>query len=181
MGKKSKVILTQAGKEAQKVKGKKNFTKSSESEQQKLIADNRRAKHQYEILESLECGIVLRGSEVKSLRNGKCSLDEAYGRMRSEELWLVNCDIPEYRQASFWNHEPKRARKLLLNKQELRKFAGKSTEQGLTLVPLKLYFNHRGIAKCLMGICRGRKLHDKREVMKKKDAQRQIQRAMRQR
>ena len=145
------------------------------------IAENRKARHRFDVLESLECGIALVGSEVKSLRDGKISLDEAYGRVRSGELWLVGCDIPEYTQATIWNHEPKRLRKLLVHRREMRKFAGQAHEKGLTLVPLKVYFNERGIAKVLMGLCRGRKLHDKREVLKKAAVQRDLQRAMRRR
>jgi SsrA-binding protein len=145
------------------------------------IAENRKARHRFEVLETLECGIALVGSEVKSLRDGKVSLDEAYGRVRSGELWLLGCDIPEYTQATIWNHDPRRARKLLVHGSELRKFAGQAHEKGLTLVPLKVYFNERGIAKILMGLCRGRKLHDKREVLKKAVVQRDLQRAMRRR
>lgn len=145
----------------------------------KMIADNRKARHEYEIMDSIECGMMLVGSEVKSLRNGKCTLDESFGRMKNGELWLIGCDIPEYKQATFWNHETKRPRKLLLQKVELRKFAGRATEKGLTLIPLQLYFNQRGIAKCVIGLCRGRKLHDKRENLKQKDAQREMQRAVR--
>ena len=145
------------------------------------IAENRKARHRFEVLETLECGIALVGSEVKSLRDGKVSLDEAYGRVRSGEFWLVGCDIPEYTQATIWNHDPRRPRKLLVHGRELRKFAGQAHEKGLTLVPLKVYFNERGIAKILMGLCRGRKLHDKREVLKKAAVQRDLQRAMRRR
>ena len=133
------------------------------------------------MLETLECGIALVGSEVKSLRNGKISLDEAYGRVRDGELWLIGCDIPEYSQATVWNHAPRRPRKLLLHRRELHKFAGKAHEKGLTLVPLKVYFNQRGIAKVLMGLCRGRKLYDKREAKKSADVRRDLQRAMRNR
>ncbi len=143
------------------------------------IADNRKARHRFEVLETLECGIALVGSEVKSLRNGKVSLDEAYGRVRDGEFWLVGCDIPEYTQATLWNHAPKRPRKLLVHKRELSKFAAQAHEKGLTLVPLKLYFNERGIAKVLIGLCRGKKLHDKREALKKADIRRDLQRAMR--
>jgi SsrA-binding protein len=145
------------------------------------IAENRKARHRFEVLETLECGVALVGSEVKSLRDGKVSLEEAYGRVRSGELWLVGCDIPEYTQATIWNHEPRRPRKLLVHGRELRKFAGQAHEKGLTLVPLRVYFNERGIAKILMGLCRGRKLHDKREVLKKAAVQRDLQRAMRRR
>lgn len=150
-----------------------------EGSQERVIAENRKARHRFEILDRLECGIALLGSEVKSLRNGKVSLDEAYARIKDSEAWLVGCDIPEYQQAGMWNHPPKRPRKLLLHRQELRKFAGRAHEKGLTLVPLKLYFNARGIAKVELGLCRGKKLHDKRETLKKRDTQRDISRAMR--
>jgi SsrA-binding protein len=145
------------------------------------IAENRKARHRFDVLETLECGMALRGSEVKSLRNGKLSLEEAYGRLREGDLWLVGSNIPEYTQATIWNHEPTRPRKLLVHKRELNKFAGKAHEKGLTLVPLKVYFNERGYAKVLMGLCRGRKLHDKREALKKADVQRGLQRMMRSR
>ncbi len=145
------------------------------------IAENRKAKHRYEVLETLECGIALVGSEVKSLRDGKLSLDESYGRVRNGEVWLVGCDIPEYFQAAHFNHDPKRPRKLLLHRKEIRKFADKAKEKGLTLVPLKMYFNQRGRAKLLLGLCRGKQQHDKRDAMKKADVKRDLQRAMRRR
>ncbi|MCU0960278.1 MAG: SsrA-binding protein SmpB [Pirellulaceae bacterium] len=145
------------------------------------VSENRKARHRFDVLETLECGIALVGSEVKSLRNGKISLDEAYGRVRDGEFWLVGCDIAEYAQATIWNHDPKRPRKLLVHGRELRRFAGRAQEKGLTLVPLQVYFNPRGVAKVLMGLCRGRKLHDKRESLKKADAQRDVQRALRRR
>jgi len=116
---------------------------------------------------------------VKSLRAGRISLDEAYGRVREQEVWLIGCDIPEYPQATIWNHLPKRPRKLLLHRRELRKFAGQAHEKGLTLVPLKLYFNERGVAKVLLGLCRGKQMHDKRETIKKADVQRGLARMMR--
>lgn len=147
----------------------------------RLLVENRKARHRFDVLETLECGIALVGSEVKSLRNGKISLDEAYGRMLHGEFWLVGCDIAEYTQATIWNHEPKRPRKLLVHRAQLRKFAGKAQEKGLTLVPLKVYFNERGMAKVLMALCRGRKLYDKREILKKADVRRDLQRAMRRR
>jgi SsrA-binding protein len=143
------------------------------------IAENRKARHKFEVLDTMECGLALMGSEVKSLRTGKVSLDESFGRVRDGEAWLMGCDIPEYPQATMWNHEPKRPRKLLLHRRQIRKFADQAHEKGLTLVPLKLYFNERGVAKVLMGLCRGRKLHDKREVLKKADVKRDIERAMR--
>jgi SsrA-binding protein len=146
---------------------------------QRPISENRKARHRFLVLETLECGIALVGSEVKTLRDGKVSLDEAYGRVKGDELWLVGADIPEYKNATIWNHEPKRPRKLLIHRREVRKFADKAHEKGLTLVPLKMYFNDRGIAKVLMGLCKGKKLHDKRETLKKKDMKRDIDRAMR--
>ncbi len=145
----------------------------------RIVSENRQAKHKYEILDTLECGLVLVGSEVKSLRTGKVSLDEAYGRVRSGEVWLIGCDIPEYPQATVWNHEPKRPRKLLLHQRELQRFANRAHEKGLTLVPLKLYFNERGVAKLLLGLCRGKQLHDKRETIKKADVQRDLARMLR--
>lgn len=149
-----------------------------EDENERLISQNRSARHEYDILDTVECGIVLVGSEVKSLRNGKVTLDEAYGRVKGSEVWLVGCDIPEYVQANQFNHEPRRPRKLLLHRREIAKFAGKAFEKGLTLVPLKLYFKN-GKAKLLLGVGKGRKLHDKRQAMKKRDAARDIGRAMR--
>jgi SsrA-binding protein len=132
------------------------------------------------VLETLECGIVLVGSEVKSLRAGRVSLDEAYGRLRDGEVWLVGCDIPEYVEANRFNHNPRRPRKLLLHRREIHKFASRAYEKGLTLVPLKMYFRG-GRAKVLLGICRGKQKHDKREAMKKEEARRQIQGMMRRR
>jgi SsrA-binding protein len=145
----------------------------------KLVSENRKARFRFEVLDTLECGIQLTGSEVKSLRDGKLSLDEAYARVKDGEVWLVGADIAEYPQATLWNHSPKRPRKLLLRREERQKFAGKAHEKGLTLVPLKVYFTARGLAKVLIGLCRGKKLHDKRETMKKADSRREIDRAMR--
>ncbi len=142
-----------------------------------MITDNRKARHDFEILDTLECGIVLVGSEVKSLRNGKVSLSESYGRVRQGEVWLLGCDIPEYSEANQFNHAPKRPRKLLLHRREIKKFAGQAFEKGLTLVPLKMYFKE-GRAKLLLGLCRGKQKHDKREALKKADAKRDIARAM---
>ncbi len=159
---------------------KKDKAKSA-SDGTRLVVDNRKARHKFEVLETLECGIALLGSEVKSLRAGKVSLDEAYGRVRDGEVWLVGCDIAEYAQATAWNHEPKRPRKLLLHRRQVQKFAHQAHEKGLTLVPLKVYFNERGIAKVLLGLCRGRKLHDKREKLRKEDQRRDMERAMRRR
>jgi SsrA-binding protein len=162
----------------QKRSGKK--AASDRQENERPIAQNRKARHKYDVLDTLECGIVLVGSEVKSLRAGRVSLDEAYGRVRDGEVWLVGCDIQEYVEANRFNHAPRRPRKLLLHRREIRRFASQAYERGFTLVPLRMYFK-RGRAKVLLGICRGRQEHDKREVMKKAQAQREMQRAMRRR
>lgn len=151
------------------------------AQEQRVVSENRKARFHYEIIDALEVGIQLTGSEVKSLRNGKLSLDESYARVKDGEVWLVGADIAEYPQATLWNHLPKRPRKLLMKREELRKFAGQAHEKGLTLAPLRVYFNGRGIAKVLLGLCRGKKLHDKRETMKKNDAQKDIARAYRKR
>ena len=143
----------------------------------RLVCRNRKARQQYDILDELECGIALRGSEVKSIRNGKISIDEAYARLQQGELWLVGCDIAEYPQASVMNHEPKRQRKLLLRKKELQKFAESATQQGLTMIPLSVYF-HRGIVKVKIAVARGRKLHDKREKIKKQTDKREMRQAL---
>ncbi len=168
---------------AKQGKNKKSDSKpnsKSDAKNEKVIAHNRRARHDYLVLDTLECGIVLTGSEVKSLRNGNMSMEEAYGRVRGDEVWLLGCDIQEYSFAHQLNHVPKRPRKLLLHRREIRKFAAQAFEKNLTLVPLKMYFT-RGRAKVLMGICRGKKTYDKRESLKKKDMQRDMDRAMRQR
>ncbi len=160
---------------------KKDKKKSEKSAQdnQRTIVENRKARHKYEIMDTLECGIVLRGSEVKSLRDGRVSMGESYARVKQGEVWLIGCDIAEYPNASMMNHDPLRPRKLLLHRREIEKFAAKAYETGLTLVPLKMYFK-RGRAKVLMGICKGRRTYDKREALKKSDMKRDIQRAMRQ-
>lgn len=145
---------------------------------ERVVAFHRRAKFEYEIIETLECGLALVGSEVKSLRENRVSLEEAYGRVKGQEVWLLGCDIPEYKQANQFNHEPRRPRKLLLHRREIRRFAGRAFEKGLTLVPLKLYFKS-GRAKLLLGVCRGRKLHDKRERLKERTMRRDIDRALR--
>ncbi len=170
-----------SGKSAGKSAGKSSGGKADEGLTPRLVADNRKASFRFEILETIECGVMLRGTEVKSLRGGKVSLEEAYARIKDGALWLVDCDIPPYPQASVWNHEPKRLRKLLLHKREFLKFAGRAQQKGLTMVPLKLYFNERGIAKVLVGLCKGKKLHDKRESIKKREVDREVQRAMRRR
>ncbi|MEO0531530.1 MAG: SsrA-binding protein SmpB [Planctomycetota bacterium] len=145
---------------------------------QKTVTTNRKARFEYEVLDNLECGIVLVGSEVKSLRLGHVSIDEAYGRVAKGEVWLVNCDIQEYKNATHVQHEPKRWRKLLMHRREISKFAGRAYEKNLTLVPLKMYFKE-GKAKVLMGLCKGKKTYDKRESLKEKSAKRDMERALR--
>jgi SsrA-binding protein len=135
----------------------------------KVVADNRKARFHYAIEDSLEAGIVLKGSEVKSLRGGKANIQESYAGVKDGELYLVNAYIPEYTEANRMNHEPRRLRKLLIRKTELSKLATAVQRQGMTLVPLKMYFNEKGKAKVELGVARGKKLHDKRETEKKRD------------
>jgi SsrA-binding protein len=143
----------------------------------KVITHNRKARHNYTVLDTLECGIVLVGSEVKSLRAGHVSLEEAYARVKSDEVWLVGCDIAEYTEANRFNHNPKRPRKLLLHRREVKRFAHRAYEKGLTLVPLEMHFK-RGLAKVVLGICRGKQRHDKRQAMKTAEVKRDIARQM---
>ena len=142
------------------------------------IAKNRRARHDYIILDTYEAGIVLTGSEVKSLREGKANLSDAYGIVRDGEIYLINLHISVYERASYNNHEPTRTRKLLLHKREITRLIGAIERQGLTLVPLELYFKN-GVAKVAMALGKGKKLHDKRESAKARDADREIARAVR--
>jgi SsrA-binding protein len=142
----------------------------------KLIAKNKKARFNYEILETAEAGIVLTGSEVKSLREGKANIGDAFARFIQGELYLINAHISEYRMSNLLNHDPTRPRKLLLHKKELSRFKGKIQEKSLTLVPLKIYFNNRNRVKVELGLGRGKKLHDKRDTLKKKDLDRQAQR-----
>jgi SsrA-binding protein len=152
-------------------------TKHSDAPQIRLITQNRKASHRFHVLDELECGLVLVGSEVKSLRESRVSIEEAYARLKDGELWLLNCDIPEYPDANRFNHQPKRPRKLLLHRHQLRQFAQQALEKGLTLVPLKMYFRG-GKAKVLLGLCRGKQRRDKREAMKNAEVQREIRRQM---
>jgi SsrA-binding protein len=146
----------------------------------KVICRNKRAFHEYTVHDRLECGIVLTGTEVKSLRKGRSSLEDAYAKIEDGEVWLLGSDIPEYSMAHRMNHKPKRPRKLLLHRREIDKFAGKASERGYTLVPLRMYFK-KGLAKVELAVARGKQLHDKRQDLKKADAQRDIRRAMSQR
>jgi SsrA-binding protein len=148
----------------------------------KVVADNRRARFDYEIGETFEAGMVLTGTEVKSLRTGKASIGESYASLdRAGELYLVNATIPEYLQANRFNHEPKRQRKLLLNAREIVRVAKGLEREGMTLVPLKIYFNARGRAKLELALARGKQLHDKRESEKQRDWNREKSRLLRER
>jgi len=144
------------------------------------VATNPKARHDYEILETMEAGMVLTGSEVKSLRGGAASMRESFAIIRDGEPLLIGMHIGPYAQAGYAGHEPTRTRKLLLHKDEIQRLLGKTAERGLTLVPLKVYFNH-GLAKIELGLAKGKKTYDRRESLKEKDAQMQIDRAMRRR
>jgi SsrA-binding protein len=145
----------------------------------KVVADNRRARFNYEIGETFEAGIALTGTEVKSLRSGKATIAESYADSRAGELWLVNANIPEYLQGGRFNHAPKRPRKLLLHKRQIDKLSGAVDREGMTIVPLKLYFNEKGRAKLEIAVARGKKLHDKREADKKRTWDRERARLLR--
>ena len=136
---------------------------------QKLIADNKKARYNYFIEEEVECGIVLEGSEVKSMRNGRVSILESYANIEQQQLWLINCHVPNYENAKTFTHGERRRRKLLVKKRELLKLIKNKGREGMTLVPLKLYFNQSGIAKILIGVGKGKKSVDKRETEKKRD------------
>ena len=133
---------------------------------------NREAGFNYFILESIECGIVLTGTEIKSIRDGKCNLKDSYARIRNNEIYLLNMNIAEYKEGNIFNHNPKRTRKLLLHKSEILKLSSKIEQDGLTLVPLKLYFNKNKV-KILLGLCKGKKTYDKRETIKERDLKRE--------
>jgi SsrA-binding protein len=145
----------------------------------KVVADNRKARYSYAIESTLEAGLMLMGSEVKSLRAGKATIAESYAHAKDGEIFLVNSYIPEYKMANRFNHEPRRARKVLVHKREAAKLAAAIQREGMTLVPLRVYFNPKGIAKIELGIAKGKKLHDKRETEKKRDWQRDKARLMR--
>jgi SsrA-binding protein len=145
----------------------------------KVVADNRRARFNYEIGDTVEAGIALTGTEVKSLRVGKATIAESYADARNGEIWLVNANIPEYLQASRFNHAPKRPRKLLLHKRQIARLASAVEREGMTIVPLKLYFNEKGRAKLEIAIARGKKLHDKRETERKRSWERERGRLLR--
>jgi SsrA-binding protein len=143
----------------------------------KVICRNKRAFHEYIVLDRLECGLVLTGTEVKSLREGSGGLEDAYAKIEDGELWLLGSDIPEYAMGNRMNHKPKRPRKLLLHRRELEKFAGKASQRGFTLVPLRMYFK-QGRAKVELAVAQGKQLHDKRQSQKNAEAKREIRKAM---
>src|SRR5258707_11721958 len=145
----------------------------------RVVADNRKARFNYFIDDTMEAGLALTGTEVKSLRSGKATIAESYADARDGEIWLINSNIPEYLQANRFNHAPKRPRKLLLHKRQINKLIGAVEREGMTLIPLKLYFNEQGRAKIELALAKGKKLHDKRETEKKRDWSREKGRLMR--
>lgn len=153
--------------------------KKHESMNGRLVADNRKARHHYEFIDTLEAGLVLTGTEVKSLRNGQANIAESYASAEDGEIWLINAYIPEYSEANRFNHNPRRRRKLLLHRKEMAKLVAGIQREGMTIVPNRLYFNDRGLAKLQIALARGRKAHDKREESKKRDWQREKARLMR--
>jgi SsrA-binding protein len=157
------------------------MAKPDPKDRYRIAADNRRARFDFEITETIEAGIMLTGTEIKSLRNGKASIIESYAGPQGEELFLFNANIPEYLEANRFNHTPKRPRKLLLHRRQIDKWIGATQRQGYTVVPMKIYFNEKGRAKIELGLGRGKKLHDKRETDKQRDWNRDKQRIMRDR
>jgi SsrA-binding protein len=145
----------------------------------RVVADNRKARFNYEITDTVEAGIALTGTEVKSLRGGKATIGEAYAGPSGDEFFLFNAYIPEYLEANRFNHETKRPRRLLLHRRQINKFLGATQREGYTVIPLKIYFNERGRAKVELGLGRGKKLHDKRETAKERDWQRDRARLLR--
>lgn len=150
---------------------------SSEKPPVKIVAQNRAASYHYELLQRYEAGLVLVGTEVKSLREGKATLRDSYGEARGGELWLMNCHIPQYAAGGPWNHNPLRARKLLLNRREIDKLSGQIQQKGLTLVPTKIYFRD-GRAKCELALARGKKYHDRRQAERFREAKREADEAI---
>ena len=148
-------------------------------DKQKVVAENRRARYDYFVEDRFETGIALTGTEVKALRQGEGSIAESYAHVEGDEVWLINSHIPEYSHGNRLNHEPRRPRKLLLKRREIAKLHGAVTRQGLTLVPLSIYFNGTGRAKVELALARGKKVHDKREVVKERDWKREQQRLLR--
>lgn len=157
------------------------MSKPKKEPPRKIVADNRKARFNFEIIDTLEAGLVLQGTEVKSLRSNQANIAESYASFENDEFWLINSYIPEYTQGNRFNHDPRRHRKLLLNAKEVVKFANSIDREGMTVVPLRLYFNERGMAKLEIALARGKKLHDKRETEKKRDWDREKSRLLRDR
>src|SRR2546427_7946679 len=151
---------------------------SSQGDGDRTVASNRRARHEYEILETVEAGLVLRGTEVKALRTGQVNFKAAYGKVRNDEVGLLGCQISPYSQGTDANHDPERDRKLLLHRREISRLTGKVAERGLTLIPLRIYFKD-GRAKLEIGLARGKKLHDKRSTLREREVRREMDRAVR--
>ena len=155
------------------------MAKKKEEPERRIVADNRKARHAYSIESTLEAGVMLMGSEVKALRSGRATIAESYAQAKGGEIFLINAHIPEYTMANRFNHEPRRPRKLLVHKKEARRLAAAIQREGMTLVPLRMYFTAKGIAKLELGIAKGKKLHDKRETEKARDWARSRARLMR--
>jgi SsrA-binding protein len=151
---------------------------SQDGDRDRTIATNRRARHEYEILETIEAGLALRGTEAKSLRDGQVNFKDSYATIRNSEAWLLGCHISPYSHGTDANHDPERDRKLLLHRREISRLTGKIAERGLTLVPLRLYFK-KGRVKLEIGLARGKKLHDKRSAIREREVQREMDRAAR--
>jgi SsrA-binding protein len=145
----------------------------------KVVAENRKARFNYAIEDTVEAGVMLTGTEVKSARNGKSTIAESYADSKNGEIWLVNANIPEYLQANRFNHEPRRPRKLLLHRRQINKLIGAIEREGMTLIPLKMYFNEQGRLKLQLALAKGKKLHDKRETEKRRDWSREKGRLLR--
>ena len=148
---------------------------------ERIVADNRKARHDYYILETCEAGLALVGTEVKSLREGKANLRDSFARVENGDIVLYNMHISPYQKGGYVNHDPKRPRRLLLHKSEIQKLTSKVQEKGLTLVPLKVYFNERGLAKVALALARGKKSYDKRDDLARREAKREIERAVKER
>jgi SsrA-binding protein len=155
----------------------KSASNGKKDDEVKVVCRNKRATFDYEIVDQLECGLMLTGTEVKSLRAGIANLEDSYAKIDGNEVWLLGAEIPEYEMGNRMNHKPKRPRKLLLHRREIARFAGKATQKGFTLVPLRLYFRG-GLAKVELAVARGKHAHDKRQAQKSKEAERDIRRAM---
>lgn len=157
------------------------MTKQKNKPVRKLLAENRKARYHYEILDTLEAGLVLHGTEVKSLRANHANIAESYASFENGEFWLINSYIPEYTEGNRFNHEPRRLRKLLVSKKEMARLFNAISRDGMTVIPLRLYFNARGLAKLELALARGKKTHDKRETEKKRDWNREKARLLRDR